>query len=88
MEIKIIMGNFKMKGTLETREVKRGHIKPKVETMLQPKQGTTDRSINRIFISSENFSHGCSFPCWGLQYLLKINCVSEITKVSPTELCY
>lgn len=48
MEIKIIMGNFKMKGTLETREVKRGHIKPKVETMLQPKQGTTDRSINRI----------------------------------------
>lgn len=42
------MGNFRMKGTLETREVKGGHIRPQVETMLQPKQGATDRSINRI----------------------------------------
>lgn len=37
-----------MKRTLERREVRGGHIRLKVETMLQPKQGATDRSINRI----------------------------------------
>lgn len=44
-----------MKGTLETREVPGGHIRLKVETMLQPKQGATDRSINRILSPQKIF---------------------------------
>lgn len=44
-----------MKETLETREVRGGHIRLKVETMLQPKQGATDRSINRILSSLRKF---------------------------------
>lgn len=45
-----------MKGTLlETREVQGGHIRLKVETMLQPKQGATDRSINRVLSPPRKF---------------------------------
>lgn len=59
-----------------------------METMLPPKQGATDRSINRVLSPHRNFWHGCSFPCGGLLYLLKINYVSEMIKVSPTELTH
>lgn len=44
-----------MKRTLERREVRGGHIRLKVETMLQPKQGATDRSINRILSPHRKF---------------------------------
>lgn len=44
-----------MKRTLETRKVRGGHIRLKVETMLQPKQGATDRSINRILSPQKIF---------------------------------
>ena len=44
-----------MKRTLETVEVRGGHIRLKVETMLQPKQGATDRPINRILSPLRTF---------------------------------
>lgn len=54
-----------MKRTLETREVRGGHIKLKVETMLQPKLGATDRSINRILSPHRKFLAWLELPMWG-----------------------